>query len=77
MFNTQPDVEVKKGCIEKLMEAASNYPNAAIITPVIYHYGKYFGGGDFQILKFTNNKLLDSSDLLSLYFLHIKKYLNE
>jgi N-acetylglucosaminyl-diphospho-decaprenol L-rhamnosyltransferase len=59
MFNTQPDVEVKKGCIEKLMEAASNYPNAAILTPVIYHYGKYFGGGDFQILKFTNNKFLN------------------
>lgn len=59
MFNTQPDVEVKKGCIEKLIKAASEYPNAAILTPIIYHYGKYIGGGDFKILKFTNNKLLD------------------
>jgi GT2 family glycosyltransferase len=59
MFNTQPDVEVKKGCIEKLIEAANNYPNVAILTPVIYHYGKYFGGGDFQVLKFINNKLLN------------------
>ena len=40
MFNTQPDVEVKKGCIEKLIKAASEYPNAAILTPIIYHYGK-------------------------------------
>ena len=40
MFNTQPDVEVKKGCIEKLIEAASNYPNAAILTPVIFRSEK-------------------------------------
>lgn len=59
MFNTQPDVEVKKSCIEKLMIAAGKYPNAAILTPVIYHYGKYFGGGDFGVAKFINNKLLD------------------
>jgi GT2 family glycosyltransferase len=49
------DVEVKKGCIEKLIKAASEYPNAAILTPIIYHYGKYLGGGDFKILKFTNH----------------------
>jgi N-acetylglucosaminyl-diphospho-decaprenol L-rhamnosyltransferase len=59
MFNTQPDVEVKKGCIEKLMEAANNYPNASILTPVIYHSGKYLGDGDFKVLKFINHKLLD------------------
>ena len=62
MFNTQPDVEVKKGCIEKLIKAASEYPNAAILTPIIYHYGKYLGGGDFKILKFTNNKLLNYNE---------------
>jgi len=59
MFTTQPDVKVNKSCIEKLIEAAKNYPNAAILTPIIYHYGKYFGGGDFQMLKFINNKLLN------------------
>ena len=57
MFNTQPDVEVKKGCIETLIKAASKYPNAAILTPIIYHYGKYFSSGDFKILKFTNRLL--------------------
>jgi GT2 family glycosyltransferase len=59
MFTTQPDVKVNKGSIEKLIEAANNYPNAAILSPIIYHYGKYFGGGDFQMLKFINNKLLN------------------
>ena len=57
MFNTQPDVIIKEGCIEKLLQATSNYPNAAILSPIIFHGGKYLLDGDYKVLKLKKNKL--------------------
>ena len=59
MFQTQPDVIVKKNCIENLLEASSKYPNAGILTPIIFDNEKYSVKSDYKILKYKNNKLID------------------
>lgn len=56
MFNTQPDVIIKKNCIENLMKKLSTYKNAIILSPTIFHNGNYHVDGDFKILKIRNSK---------------------
>lgn len=63
MFTTQPDVIVKKNCIENLLEAILNYPNAAILSPTIFHNSKYLVNGDYKILKYKNKKFLQQRNL--------------
>ena len=59
MFNTQPDVTVKKNCIENLLNSYDHYPNAAILSPIIFHEGKYLVDGDYKTLKLKNKKLIN------------------
>ncbi|MDA9721150.1 hypothetical protein N9U51_03325 [Candidatus Pelagibacter sp.] len=60
MFNTQPDVLIQKNCIEILLEKKKLYENSAILSPTIFHEGKYFLDGDYKILKIKNNKLIET-----------------
>jgi GT2 family glycosyltransferase len=56
-FITQPDVTIKKNCIENLIKSAKVYKDAAILSPVIYEEGLY-SEFDFYNLKITKeNKL--------------------
>jgi N-acetylglucosaminyl-diphospho-decaprenol L-rhamnosyltransferase len=58
MFNTQPDVIVNKNCLQKLLIKANKYKNAAILSPIIFHSGKYLKEGDYKslaYLKKSNN----------------------
>ena len=69
MFNTQPDVIIREKCIENLILAASIYPNAAILSPIIFHEGKYLLDGDYKILKLKKNRLdLNNYQPKKLYF---------
>ena len=56
MFNTQPDVRLKKNCIENLLKSTEKYPKFAILSPTIFHNGAYFVEGDYKVLKIFNNK---------------------
>ena len=58
MFTTQPDVIVKKNCIENLLKSSSNYPNAAILSPTIFHNSEYLVNGDYKVLKYKNKKFI-------------------
>lgn len=51
MFNTQPDVIIKQNCIEKLIQRISTYPNAIILSPIIFHNSNYYADGDYKVLK--------------------------
>jgi GT2 family glycosyltransferase len=53
MFTTQPDVVLRPGCIDNLLNAAFNYPLAGILSPITYHGGKkeYLLDGDHKTLK--------------------------
>ncbi len=56
MFNTQPDVIIKKNCIENLLKKTIIYPNFAILSPTIFHNKIYIQEGDYKILKIYKNK---------------------
>ena len=62
MFTTQPDVIIKKNCIENLLESYSNYPNAAILSPTIFHNSKYLVNGDYNLLKYKNKKFIQQKN---------------
>ena len=51
MFNTQPDVLLKEGCIENLLKKTNDYPNFAILSPTIFHNKNYLLEGDYKTLK--------------------------
>lgn len=56
MFNTQPDVIIKKNCIENLLKKTKLYPNFAIMSPTIFHNKSYLVEGDYKVLKIQNKK---------------------
>ncbi len=56
MFNTQPDVIIKKNCIENLLKKTKIYPNFAILSPTIFHNGTYIVEGDYKVLKIKKKK---------------------
>jgi GT2 family glycosyltransferase len=56
MFTTQPDVILKNNCLDYLMEAAIKYPEAGILSPTIYHDGKYILDGDSKPLSIDKYK---------------------
>ena len=60
MFNTQPDVTIKKNCIENLLKSIKKYPKFAILSPTIFHNGKYFVEGDYKVLKISDKKFQNS-----------------
>lgn len=41
LFITQPDVVLKKNCIENLLLAKTKYPDGAIFSPIYYDENKY------------------------------------
>ncbi len=63
MFNTQPDVLVKKGCIENLLKKVNDYPNFAILSPTIFHNNVYVVEGDFKTLKIFKKKYKETGKL--------------
>jgi N-acetylglucosaminyl-diphospho-decaprenol L-rhamnosyltransferase len=56
MFNTQPDVVIKKNCIENLLKKVDTYPNFAILSPTIFHNKSYIVEGDYKTLKIYKKK---------------------
>ena len=64
MFNTQPDVIIKKNCIETLIKKLPLYRNAIILSPTVFHNGDYHVDGDFKILKIRNKKFYDIKNLV-------------
>ena len=63
MFNTQPDVIIKKNCIETLLSNTKKYPNFAILSPTIFHNNLYLHEGDYRILKIKNKKYVHHGKL--------------
>ena len=63
MFNTQPDVIIKKDCIENLLEKTHVYPNFAILSPIIFHNNSYQVEGDYKILKIFKNKYKETGKM--------------
>ena len=63
MFNTQPDVTIKKNCIENLLKSVKKYPKFAILSPTIFHNGKYYVEGDYKVLKIYNKKFQNNYKL--------------
>jgi N-acetylglucosaminyl-diphospho-decaprenol L-rhamnosyltransferase len=63
MFNTQPDVIVKKNCIENLLKKTKIYPNFAILSPTIFHNKLYVVEGDYKVLKIKNKKYMETKKL--------------
>ena len=59
MFNTQPDVIIKKNCIENLLEKTEIYPNSAILSPTIFHNKRYLIEGDYRVLKIYKKKYVE------------------
>ena len=62
MFTTQPDVVLRGGCIDNLLNAALSYPLAGILSPTTYHGDKneYILDGDHKALKIDkiNKKII-------------------
>ena len=63
MFNTQPDVIIKKNCIENLLEKTETYPNSAILSPTIFHNKKYLVEGDYRVLKIYKKKFIEDGKI--------------
>ena len=63
IFNTQPDVTIKKNCIENLLKSVKKYPKFAILSPTIFHNGKYHVGGDYKVLKIYDKKFQNNYKL--------------
>tara|TARA_Y100000590_G_scaffold392762_1_gene470446 strand:- start:3067 stop:3993 length:927 start_codon:yes stop_codon:yes gene_type:complete len=61
MFNTQPDVIIKKNCIENLLKKTNQYPKFAILSPTIFHNGKYLVEGDYRVLKKKGKKFIKNT----------------
>ena len=52
---TQPDVELRKNCIENLLKGFEKYKDAGMVVPIVYDkkvYSKY----DFYDLKYSKNE---------------------
>ncbi len=64
MFNTQPDVIIKKNCIENLLEKAQIYPNSAILSPTIFHNKRYIVEGDYRVLKINKKKYTEEGKII-------------
>ena len=64
MFNTQPDVIIKKNCIENLLEKAQIYPNSAILSPTIFHNKRYIVEGDYRVLKINKKKYTEEGKIM-------------
>ena len=62
MFTTQPDVVLRRGCIDYLLNAAFNYTSAGILSPTTYHGDRreYILDGDHKALKIDkiNKKII-------------------
>jgi N-acetylglucosaminyl-diphospho-decaprenol L-rhamnosyltransferase len=58
LFQIQPDVILKKDCIEELILAAKKYPNAAILSPIVYNDSLYEELENIRILKLNKKKKL-------------------
>lgn len=56
MFTTQPDVILRDNCLDYLIQAAIKYPEAGVLSPTIYHDGKYILDGDFKPLSIHKYK---------------------
>ena len=63
MFNTQPDVLLKEGCIENLLKKTNDYPNFAILSPTIFHNKTYLVEGDYKTLKIIKKKYKESKKI--------------
>ncbi len=63
MFNTQPDVIIKKDCIENLLKKTNLYPNFAILSPTIFHNNSYLVEGDYKILNIFKNKYKETGKI--------------
>jgi N-acetylglucosaminyl-diphospho-decaprenol L-rhamnosyltransferase len=63
MFNTQPDVLLKEGCIENLLKKTNDYPNFAILSPTIFHNKNYLLEGDYKTLKIFKKKYKESKKI--------------
>ena len=66
MFTTQPDVVLRKNCIDHLLDAALKYPTAGIVSPISYHNNRYILDGDHKALKIdkSNKKIIfDHKDM--------------
>jgi len=63
MFNTQPDVILKKNCIENLLEKTEIYPNSAILSPTIFHNKRYLVEGDYRVLKIYKEKYIEDGKI--------------
>jgi GT2 family glycosyltransferase len=63
MFNTQPDVLLKDGCIENLLKKTNDYPNFAILSPTIFHNKNYLLEGDYKTLKIFKKKYKESKKI--------------
>jgi N-acetylglucosaminyl-diphospho-decaprenol L-rhamnosyltransferase len=62
MFTTQPDVVLRRGCVDNLLNAALSYPLAGILSPTTFHGDKkeYILDGDHKALKIDkiNKKII-------------------
>jgi N-acetylglucosaminyl-diphospho-decaprenol L-rhamnosyltransferase len=58
LFQIQPDVVLKKNCINEMILAAKKYPNAAILSPIVYNDSLYEELENIRILKFNKKKKL-------------------
>ncbi len=63
MFNTQPDVIIKKNCIENLLKKTKHYPNFAILSPTIFHNNFYIVEGDYKVLKIHKKKFKETKKI--------------
>ena len=63
MFNTQPDVIIKKNCIENLLKKTKHYPNFAILSPIIFHNNFYVVEGDYKVLKIHKKKFKETKKI--------------
>jgi GT2 family glycosyltransferase len=56
LFQIQPDVVLKRNCINELILAAKKYPNAAILSPIVYNDNLYEELENIRILKLNKKK---------------------
>ena len=66
MFTTQPDVVLRKNCIDHLLDAALKYTSAGIVSPITYHNKIYILDGDHKALRIDklNKKIIfDNKDM--------------
>ena len=62
MFNTQPDVVIKR-LYRKSSKKVNDYPNFAILSPTIFHNNSYIIEGDYKTLKIHKNKYRETGKI--------------